>query len=269
MMKLGVLGPEGTFTAAAAHEWRPSAETVFYEDVISAVEAVVSGEVDEAVVPVENSLEGSVGVTLDALMEYPVIITGEVVVEIRHCLLALNTDAEIRIVLSHPQALAQCRRYLREHFPGVEIRTTGSTAHAAKLAKEFPEMAAVASHEAAGKYGLTIIDEDIQDRDENRTRFLVLSKESMSGNANKTSIGVYLKRNRPGALYDILGEFAKRGINLTKIESRPSKKALGDYVFYIDFEGSTSEQRIKEALSQIEDKVEWLKVFGSYPSAKD
>lgn len=267
MMKLGILGPEGTFTEAAAKKWRPDAEKIFFDDITGAVEAVIKGDIDEAIVPVENSLEGSVGAALDALMEYPARIVGEVVVPIQHCLLALTPNAEIKVVLSHPQALAQCRGYLRKNFPGVEVRTTGSTAHAAKLAKEFPEMAAIASRDAADRYGLSVVDEDIQDREENYTRFIVVAREDGPVVGDKTSIGVYLKKNRPGALYDLLGDFAKYEINLTKIESRPSKKALGDYVFYIDFEGSIDDPRVDEALRNVREKTEWLKVFGSYPRA--
>ena len=233
---------------------------------------------DYGIVPIENSLEGSVGETLDLLssenVEAVMRIVGEVLVSINICLLAKQTSkkfdfAKMRKVVSHTHALAQCKQFIRQRLKikEVEIKSVDSTASAAKLAKEDGEIAALASEEAAKKYGLNIIEENVQDKD-SVTRFIVLSSSDIktpSTGKDKTSILIYLLKNRPGALYGILGEFAQRGINLTKIESRPSKRALGDYLFHIDCEGHIEEEKIKEALEGVEQQVAMLKILGSYP----
>ncbi|WP_440954864.1 prephenate dehydratase [Methanosarcina sp. Mfa9] len=291
-MIIGVLGPEGSYSERAAKLWMlkndlETAELRYFEDIEDAFFAAAGGKTDISVIPIENSIEGSVGVTLDLLREDGAVISGEVVVKIEHCLLSKGSPEAIRIILSHPQALAQCRHFLKTNFPHAELRSTGSTSHAARLAGEFEEMAAIASPEAAEKYGLKVLLSNIQDRKENHTRFIVIraeesgkygtsgckeegeksSKESdrIRGKC-KTSLIAYLVKDRPGALYELLGAFAKRGINLTKIESRPSKRELGDYYFYIDFEGSASDALIKDALEDIKAKADILRVLGSYPA---
>jgi prephenate dehydratase len=320
-MIIGVMGPEGSYSERAAKLWAlkngmKAAEFRYFADIEDAFLAAVKGKADISVIPVENSIEGSVGVTLDLLLENRALIIGEIVVKIEHCLLSTGEPEKIRVILSHPQGLAQCRHFLKRHFPEAELRSTGSTSHAARLAGEFEEMAAIASPEAAERYGLKILLSNIQDRKENHTRFIVIraeekissentlkagdtgelysdscrnaeselhskleipenEKEKASLSACKTSLIVYLEKDRPGALYELLGTFAKRGINLTKIESRPSKKELGDYYFYIDFEGHTSDALIKDALEDIKSKAgtkskaNTLKVLGSYPAFKN
>jgi prephenate dehydratase len=320
-MIIGVMGPEGSYSEKAAKLWvlkngLRDSEFRYFADIEDAFLAAVKGKSDISVIPVENSIEGSVGVTLDLLLENEAVIIGEIVVKIEHCLLSKGGPEKIRVILSHPQGLAQCRHFLKKHFPEAELRSTGSTSHAARLAGEFEEMAAIASPEAAERYGLKILLSNVQDRKENHTRFLVIrgeekssekmagavgaakgygvsyfnpcmsagkgwhsvsgtgtEKESLSG--CKTSLIVYLEKDRPGALYELLGAFAKRGINLTKIESRPSKKELGDYYFYIDFEGHTGDALIKDALKDIKSKAgtkpdsSTLKVLGSYPAFRN
>jgi prephenate dehydratase len=319
-MIIGVMGPEGSYSEKAAKLWTAKydlcgAEFKYFADIEDTLLAAVHGKSDLSVIPVENSIEGSVGITLDLLLEKDVRIIGEVVVKIEHCLLAKGRLEEIRVILSHPQGLAQCRQFLKKNFPGTELRSTGSTSHAARLAGEFEEMAAIASPEAAECYKLNTLLSNIQDRKENYTRFIVLKavehlkagekdpveqdlveQASFSEGAGvdliscpgsgyefgtiaenltparempfKTSLIIYLEKDRPGALYEILGAFAKRKINLTKIESRPSKKELGDYYFYIDLEGHASDELIKDALEDIKVKVDTLKVLGSYPAFK-
>lgn len=264
------MGPEGTFSERAAELcYSESVSIHYYDDIADVVEGVVGREVDQGIIPVENSLAGSLGITLDLLRENDIRIIGEVLVPIRHCLLAKGDISNIRIILSHPQALAQCRRFIKERFDRIEVRTTGSTAHAAKLAGEFGEMAALAPEESASKYNLKVLIRDVHDYEENTTRFIVLGTEKTRPTGDdKTSILIYPTKNEPGTLHEILGTFAIRNINLTKIESRPSKKVLGDYVFYIDCEGHEDNPNVKEALLEIGSKVYLLKVLGSYPKCR-
>jgi prephenate dehydratase len=271
-MIIGVLGPEGTFSECAARLWcagKDSSIRYYYADIIDAVDAVLGEEIMQVIVPIENSLEGSVGITLDLLREKDVKIVGEVLLPIEHCLLAKGDISDIRVILSHPQALAQCRRFIKNNFAHAEIRMTESTTNAARLASEFGEIAVVASEDASDKYGLRVLMRNVQDYDENVTRFIVVGREETQRTGDdKTSILIYLQRDKPGALYEILEEFAIRGINLTKVESRPSKKALGDYVFYIDCVGHTNDPEVSSALSALERKVQYLKIIGSYPRFK-
>ena len=281
-MKMGVLGPMGSYSEKAAKQWITEQESKnkvsleYYNDISDTISAIVDRTVEIGVVPIENSIEGSVGITLDMLLENYLCIIGEIVVPIEHCLLSKGTLSNIKVILSHPQALAQCRQFIKTHFENAEIRTTGSTSHAAKLANEFSEMAAIASRESAKMYGLDILIPNIQDRKENHTRFIVIeahdgkcaeiqTRSWSQKTGFKTSIIVYLKKDRAGALYELIGEFAKRDINLTRIESRPSKRELGDYIFYIDLEGHIGDANIKDALDNITSNVGMLKMLGSYP----
>ncbi len=267
-MIIGILGPEGTFSEQAAKKWNDKAELRYYEDVFDVSKAVVDGAVNYGIIPIENSLEGPVGMALDALLQHDVKMTGEVIIPIRYCLLSKGPLSDIKTILSHPQALAQCRHFLKSHFRAVERRETPSTAFAAQVASKSKEMAAIASEGAANRYGLKILMRDIQDRKENYTRFAVLGGEiSRPSGKDKTSVVVYLRKDRPGALYEMLSEFASAGINLTKIESRPTKKVLGDYLFFIDMEGHIEDAVIKEALENIKAKAGMLRILGSYPVA--
>jgi len=267
-MIIGLLGPEGTYSEKAARKLNVKAHLLFFDNLEDVIESVLNQDVDCGIVPIENSLEGSIGITMDSLKENDIYIIGEVIVPIKHCLLSKGHMEDIKVILSHSQALAQCRKFIREHFRDIRIQTTGSTSHAAKLTSEFPEMAAIASRESAQKYGLDILADDIQDYKENHTRFAVLGNNIPEPTGHdKTSIIIHLGQDRPGALYNLLGEFAGRNINLTKIESRPSKMGLGDYIFYIDMEGHISDRNISMALDNIEKIVDWVKIIGSYPSS--
>ncbi len=269
-MMIGLLGPEGTFSENATKKWNDRADLLYYDDVSDVARAVAAEEVDCGIIPIENSLEGSVGMTLDALLHISdeTQIIGEIIIPIKHCLLTKGDTHDIKVILSHPQALAQCQRFIKDHFRDVDIRMTGSTAHAAQLTSKSKEVAAIASEESAGKYGLKVVLRDVQDQKENYTRFIVLGKETPeSTGRDKTSIIIYLRKDRPGALYEILGEFASRNINLTKIESRPTKKALGDYLFYMDLEGHVVDKKVQDAMNMVEKKAGVLKVLGSYPGA--
>ncbi|RJS72928.1 prephenate dehydratase [Methanophagales archaeon] len=290
-MKIGILGPAGTFSEDAAELWLKGrnenlVEMKYYETIFDVSESLLRKEVDYGIVPIENSLEGSVGETLDVLSSEnreDIQIVGEVLVPINICLLAQTFKKSlIKKVVSHPHALAQCKQFIREQLKGVEVNSVDSTASAAKLASQSEEIAALASKAAAQKYGLNILEENVQSGalprkpaspegayKDSVTRFVVLSasgiKTAPTGR-DKTSVLIYLK-DYPGALYDVLGEFAQRGINLTKIESRPSKRALGDYMFHIDCEGHIEEEKVKETLKGVESKVAMLKILGAYPIA--
>ena len=277
-MKIGILGPEGTFSETAARLWLKSRESEnaglkYYETIFDVAEGIARKEVDYGIVPIENSLEGSVGETLDLLSgentEGGINIVGEILAPINICLLSKGSFAKIRVLVSHPHALAQCKRFIRERLriTGVKVKSADSTAIAAKRAQDDDKLAALASEEAAKRYELNILAENVQDQ-ESVTRFVALASgiNTVPTGKDRTSLLIYLE-DYSGALYDVLGEFAQRGINLTKIESRPSRRALGDYMFHIDCEGHREDGVIKEALNAIEQRVVMLKILGSYPMA--
>nr|WP_282580084.1 prephenate dehydratase [Natroniella sulfidigena] len=265
------MGPKGTFTEIAAKKYQQEVtDYVPYTDIRSLLEAVIQQEVDQAIVPVENSLEGAVTLTLDLLVELDVKINNEVIIPIEHSLLAkqqVNLD-QIKHVISHRQALAQCRKFLEKNLVDYQIHIANSTAEAIKKLKDFNGCwAAIGNQQAANYYDLEVLANQIQDNRENWTRFIVLdTSEKTKGRKDKTSIVCSpQKKDHPGALYDILHEFAIRGINLTRIESRPARKLLGDYIFFIDFEGHCEDAEIKEALEILAVKTAWCKLLGSYP----
>jgi chorismate mutase / prephenate dehydratase len=230
---------------------------------------VLKQETAFGVVPVENSLEGSVNQTYDLFLKYDLKVCGEVIVKIEHCLIANpNTSlAAVKAVYSHPQALAQCRNFLEQL--GRELIPTYDTAGSVKMLKEkgLKDAAAVASERAAEIYGMKILARDIADNKENYTRFFVLSqRDAAVTGKDKTSI-IFSATHEPGSLYYALGEFAKRNINLTKIESRPTKQTPWEYNFYLDFEGHRNEERCAQALKALEKYAAVIKILGSYPKA--
>jgi prephenate dehydratase len=270
-MRVGYLGPPGTFSEEAISrcDLVAGAERCDYPSIAETFEAVVRGEVGCGLLPIENSLEGSVTATLDLLVHRPGLrIRREVLLPIRQNLLARPgvTFSDVKRVLSIPIAAAQCQAFLRARLPGVPVEPALSTAEAARLAAERPDAAAVASRAAAERYGLALLAEDIADGEGNTTRFVLVAREDEKPTGrDRTSIAFTLDRDRPGGLYDVLGVFAERGINLSKIESRPSKQALGHYVFFIDFEGHRSDPRGAEAVAGVLERVHALHLLGSYP----
>lgn len=264
--KVAVLGPKGTFSEEAARKFG-ARELVLSHDIEGIFDEVLKGSVAYGMVPVENSLEGSVAMTLELLLRKDVKIYGEVILNISHRLLALpGTRLEdIKEVVSHPHALGQCKSFLRRL--GVRTRDTSSTAEAAKEVAEgrLASTGAIAPRLAAELYGLEALEENVQDEGQNRTRFLVIALgDHEKTSRDKTSLILGL-RDRPGALHDALGVFAKEGINLTRIESRPSRKALGEYLFYLDLEGHRQDPRVRSALKGLDERAAFLKVLGSYP----
>lgn len=261
-------GPAGTFTEEAASSL--NGNLIAFDSIIEVLEAVTTGKAQKGVVPIENSIEGPVGVTLDLLaQDYDLNIEEEIILSISHNLM-VNKGVkleEIDSVYSHAQPLAQCRIFLEKL--GITTHSTSSTAAAAKFIKGKKTAAAIGNKRAAELYGLDIIKSDIQDFENNRTRFIVLGmdKPAFTGN-DKTSIVFSLFEDRPGGLYEILGYFADKNINLTKIESRPSKKGLGKYIFFIDFEGHYEDKIVKNILDTISENTPFLKLLGSYPNQK-
>jgi chorismate mutase/prephenate dehydratase len=263
------LGPEGSWSHQAARQVFPlDADLAPLADIAAVITEVLSGRADLGVVPVENSTEGMVNLTLDMMSSSRLFVCAELMLPIRNCLLSRSRIDEIRTVYSHPQALAQCRKWITDHLAGAKTVETPSTSTAACTAREEPGSAAIASAIAAELYGLDVIAENINDCQENITRFWVISRAMapVSGTA-KTSIIVSLE-NIPGALYHAVGVFAGKGINLTKIESRPSKKNPWEYVFFIDFQGSLEDANVKEAMEQIKSYTREIIILGSYPEGR-
>ncbi len=268
-MKLAILGPRGTFSEEAANLFEKNPDLLLCGDISEIFKHVADGSSELGIVPVENSLEGSIGMTSELLLKRDVKIYAEIVLDIRHSLMALTGTGldDVTEVISHPHALAQCKGTLK----GLDARTRNfsSTAEAAKevAEKRLLGTAAIAPKVAASLYGLGILKDDAQDESENQTRFFIISKSDHERTGNdKTSLVIGLE-DRPGALYDTLKSFADKGVNLTKIESRPSRKALGDYIFYIDLEGHRGDEAISEVLKVLEENTAFLKVLGSYPRA--
>ena len=270
LRRIGFLGPQGTYSQEVALRlFGDAAALQPYSSIDAAIRAVASGEIAECVVPIENSLEGSVNITLDTLAhDVELLISREIVMPVRHNLLARETGRKVSVVLSHPQALAQCRRTLARLHPRADCRPVESTAEAARrVAEGETGLAAIGSRGAAALYGLEIIAADIQDTANNCTRFVTLrvqAADSSRAERSKTSVVCQIDGSKPGSLYRILAEFAKRDVNLTKIESRPARTSLGAYLFFLDMEGSADEARVREALTAVEEQSLWFKNFGSY-----
>jgi prephenate dehydratase len=284
-MRVGYFGPEGTFTQEALIQATAGCELelVPLPTIYDTVMAVHGGAVERALVPIENSLEGSVNATLDALaMETEdVAIVGEVVHPIRHCLIARTQLelTEIEAVVSHPQANAQCARFIRTRLPNARVLAGSSTAEAVRLvAEHVGPWAALGNRLAAERYGCVVLRAGVEDVADNETRFVWLARNGSPpggpGRAEspigpwKTAIVFWgVGSEAPGWLVSCLSEFALRDVNLTRIESRPRKQGLGRYMFFLDLEGQDSEPHVAEALSELRARVEVLRILGSFPAA--
>jgi chorismate mutase/prephenate dehydratase len=220
------------------------------------------------VVPVENSTEGPVSLTLDCFIQSEAKICAEIMTKISHDLLSLGGNAgEVQRIYSHPQALSQCREWLRKNFLYVQLEESGSTAMAAQLAAEDPHAAAIASSLAASLYGLKAVAFQIEDHLNNSTRFLVLRHQGAKRTGrDKTSV-LFIVSHAPGTLFRVLQVFYEKGINLTKIESRPNKGKPWEYIFFMDFEGHATDPHVAQALQEVEEHVLFVKLLGSYPQA--
>lgn len=270
MKTVAFQGERGAYSESAVYQFfGTTAKVKPCKDFKDVFESVKKQQVQAGVVPVENSIEGSINQNYDLFFTYDLKVCGEVIVKVAHCLIANPSTSldTVKAVYSHPQALAQCRSFLERL--NCELIPTYDTAGSVKLIKEkkLTNAAAIASEKAAELYGMKILARDIADNPENYTRFFVLSKEdSPITGKDKTSI-IFSAKHEPGSLYHALGEFAKRNINLTKIESRPTKKTPWEYNFYLDFEGHRTEPRCAEALKALEKHATFVRILGSYPKA--
>lgn len=269
-IKVSYFGPPATFThLAAIRQFGSHAELIPARNIREIFNLVEKRQVDYGVVPVENSTEGIVSYTLDMFLDSDLKICAEAIQEITHHLLGRGKLKDVRKVYSHPQALAQCRIWLEEHLPMVELVETDSTARAAQLTSEGKETAAIASEVAAGLYGLNILAAHIEDSPNNYTRFLIIGRnDAEKSGQDKTSI-LFSIKDRVGALYDMLTPFRTHKINLTKIESRPTKRRAWEYVFFVDFEGHKDDERVRKALEELSERCFFLKVLGSYPKGEE
>jgi prephenate dehydratase len=269
-MKVAFQGEAGAYSEQAVFGYFGSVETLPCESFDAAFEAVNSGKCDSALIPIENSLAGSIHQNYDLLLRHNLYIAGEYLLRVQHCLIAMPgvQKEDIKKAISHPQALGQCAGYLRGL--GLKMEPVYDTAGSVKMLKESGarDTAAIASRRAAEIYGMQILEEGIEDNPENYTRFLAISTESIKPEGEaKTSI-VFTLKNVPGALFKALSVFALRDIDLTKIESRPLVGKPWEYLFYIDFIGATHEERAKRALDHLGEYAVTLRVLGSYPRFK-
>ena len=272
-MRVAYFGPAGTNTEVAAIQRFPGEDYVPYPTISHATRAVQRGEAEVAVVPIENSLQGSVTETVDLLIEEDgIAVGGETVLSIEHCLMVKPGTARdaIAVIYSHPQSLGQCRKYLEAHFPDVRTEAALSNAEAVLVMLKKPGAAAIGPARAAEIYGAQILEAGIEDSHVNKTRFVAIARESAARTGHdKTSIAFAVTHDRPGTLVSVLHEFADRGINLTKIESRPSRSELGVYIFLIDCDGHRDDPLVEQALAAVKEQSNFFKVFGSYPAWTD
>jgi chorismate mutase/prephenate dehydratase len=269
-MKVAFLGPQATFThAAAMQQFGFSAQLLPQKSISAVFDEVLRGRAHYGVVPVENSNEGIVSHTLDMFMESDLQINAEILLEISHDLLSRSGRfEEVKKVVSHPQALAQCRKWLEENLPDIPLVDVASTALAAQMAAEDETAAAIAGEMAASLYGLKVVKKKIEDNPHNFTRFLVIGKKTPEcSGRDKTSV-MFSVKDEPGILYKMLEPFSKRGINLSKIESRPMKKKAWEYIFFLDMEGHIKEEKVRDAVEELKGYCQFLKVLGSYPRAR-
>jgi prephenate dehydratase len=271
--RVGYLGPQGSFNEQAAITYDGSAEIVPIASHSAVIAAVQEGKVDEGIAAIENSLDGSITETIDALLRNPnIYIRAEIVLPIEHNLIAApGVKVEnVQVVMSHPSALAQCRAFLESHLPNARLEAALSTAAAVMAAVQTTDTAGIGTRRAAELAGGRILFEGIQDVSQNKTRFVAMAKEDApAGGDDKTSIAFTVAHDRPGTLMGVLRELSERRINLTRIESRPSREDLGIYIFLIDFQGHRTEPAVKEALAAVEAQSHYFRLLGSYPRSRE
>ncbi len=273
MARLAYLGPPGTFTEEAALRYRPAAELLPCPTESAVAAAVEAGNAEEGVLAIENSIEGPVTRTVDVLVhDSRLFIRGEIILSIEHCLIARagTSPDSITAIYAHPQALNQCRKFIERRFPAARQVAALSNAAAVEEVLPVSGAAAIAGARAADLYGAQVLERGIGDSPRNQTRFVVLGPaDSAPTGRDKTSIAFTVAHDRPGTLVDVLHEFSDRSLNLTKIESRPSREELGIYIFLVDLEGHRSDPAVAEALAAVQAKAFFFRMLGSYPRSDD
>lgn len=278
MKKMGVLGPLGTHSEAAAQYLsrllpeRP--ELLVYPDIFAVIQAVEDGEVDSCLVPVENSLEGAINITLDTLARSDdLFVASELIWPVHNQLMARPGTQKICCIYSHPQPISQCRSYLQQHYPEAELIKVASTARAAEIVAKEPRgmgAAAICTKRGGELNGLVTVATEIQDNMANATRFFELRRVTAApqapiGPAEKMLVICEIDGQKAGALYDVLKEFADRGVNMTRIESRPARTELGAYIFFFDLDVADNEEALRTSVEAVARKSKWLKDLGSFP----
>ncbi len=273
-LTIAFLGPLGTYSEEAAlKQFGLGRGAVVCGSIDEVFRTLEANQADYGVVPVENSTEGAIGITLDLLLSSPLKICGEITLPIHHCLLSKQDDiSQISHVFSHSQSLSQCHEWLNKTLPSVQREAVTSNARAAQMIHDLVSTdgtfaAAIASKRAAELFNLNILAENIEDDAKNTTRFLVLGKHDVAASGtDKTSI-VMTTKNKPGAMIDLLEPLSRHGVSMTKLESRPSRQSLWDYVFFVDIEGHQTDAKVQAALQELQMRASFLKVLGSYPVA--
>ncbi len=273
-LTIAFLGPLGTYSEEAAlKQFGLGRGAVVCGSIDEVFRTLEANQADYGVVPVENSTEGAIGITLDLLLSSPLKICGEITLPIHHCLLSKQDDiSQISHVFSHSQSLSQCHEWLNKTLPGAQREAVTSNARAAQMIHDLVSTdgtfaAAIASKRAAELFNLNILAENIEDDPKNTTRFLVLGKHDVAASGtDKTSI-VMTTKNKPGAMIDLLEPLSRHGVSMTKLESRPSRQSLWDYVFFVDIEGHQTDAKVQAALQELQMRASFLKVLGSYPVA--
>ena len=268
-MRITYLGPEATFThQAAIRRFGSSLRYQPQKTITDVFNEVSKNRADYGVVPIENSTEGVVTHTLDMFVDSDLKIVSQIVLRVQHCLLSDSKQSQLKKLFAHPQALAQCRAWVQNNLPRVEIIETSSNARSAELAAKEKGSAAIAGQLASEKYGLGVLEYDIQDNAANATRFLVLGRQcSPATGHDRTSLMISLV-DRVGALHRALAAFRRYRINMTRIESRPSKRKAWEYFFFIDCDGHVSDHKVAKAIGELEQQCSFVKVLGSYPNAE-
>lgn len=268
--KIGVLGPKYTFSDFAADRYSSNYKKEYYANIWEVFEAIKRGEVEKGIVPIENSIHGTVRETFDSLFKSDLKILAQISLPIHHCIAVLKgtKKKDIKKFISHQQALSQSQKYLRRNFPKTEQIGFASTAKAieAMIQRKSGKAAVICSENAANKYGLRIIAKNIEDQKGNKTWFAVLGHDEaeLKGKNIQTSIAFHFKKDHPGTLFSVFKAFNDAKVNMTKIESRPTLAKWGDYIFFLDFEGDQKKPKVAKLLKSIEKKVALLKNFGSY-----
>ena len=276
MKKMGFLGPQGTHSEAAALYLRgllaEDLELIAYPEIYSVMQAVAEGEVDSCLVPVENSLEGSINVTLDVLAHSDTLeVAYELVWGVHNQLMARDAAVPIERIYSHAQPLSQCRTYLKQHYPAAQLIPVASTAKAARLVAESQAVgeAAICTKRAGEIYGLTTVAAEIQDNMANCTRFFRVcrrqARDAAARDVSKVLVICQIDGSRAGSLCEVLQEFASRGVNMTRIESRPARTTLGAYIFFFELEPASGMEQLQASVEAVRKKSFWLKDIGEFP----